>query len=307
MNYNYSEFKQQIISDLKSCIGSDIHIQLQSILKNNNTQLDGITLLSDSLNISPTIYLNHYFKQYENGRSLSEIEADILSTYHTYRPTESIDISFFTDYDKVRSHIVFKLINYDYNRKLLQDVPHYRILDLALVFYCLIEVSPAGSAAILIHEQHLSYWNITHDNLYALALQNTPRLLSYELRNMSDVLHELFTAEQLAAEMPGDDSSDNPMYILTNHSKINGSCCILYPNLLQEIAAQLESDLYILPSSIHEVLILPVKNQQNPDELIHIIKEVNSNQLSLEEILSDHLYLFSRKNGQLTIQQAVRG
>lgn len=302
MNYNYSEFKQHILSDLQNRLGPDIRVHIQDIVKNNDTHLDGLTLLCTKYNLSPTIYLNHYFKQYEKGESLSEIEDEILNTYRENCPARNIDITFFTDYDKVKSRIIFKLVNYERNRELLQDVPHYRFLDLALVFNCLVESSPSGSATILIHEHHLTYWNITRDDLYALAQQNTPRLLSYELRNMTDVLKELFDDDELAGAMPDSDfCSANAMYVLTNRYKLNGSGCILYPNLLRDFAARLESDLFILPSSIHEVLIIPAKNPSSPDELSDMVKDVNSSQLSREEILSDHIYYFSRESGQLTM------
>lgn len=302
MNYNYSEFKQHIISDLQNRLAPDIRVHIQDIVKNNDTHLDGLTLLCSKYNLSPTIYLNHYFKQYEMGHSLSDIEEDILNTYHENCPSKNIDISFFTDYNNVKSRIVFKLVNYARNRELLQDVPHYRFLDLALIFNCLVESSPSGSATILIHEHHLSYWNITCDDLYALAQQNTPKLLSYEIRDMTEVLKELFSDEELTSELPDfDNLSGNSMYVLTNRYKLNGSGCILYPNLLHDFAARLESDLLILPSSIHEVLIIPAKNHSSPDELSDMVKDVNTSQLSREEILSDHIYYYSRESGQLTM------
>lgn len=302
MNYNYSEFKQHITADLQHRLGSDIQVHIQDIIKNNDTHLDGLTLMCTKYNLSPTIYLNHYFKEYENGRSLSDIEEDILNTYHEHCPSQNIDITFFTDYEKVKSRIIFKLVNYERNRELLQDVPHYRFLDLALIFNCLVDSSSSGNATILIRSHHLTYWSITRDDLYALAQKNTPRLLSYELRNMTDVIKELFSDEELLTEMPGFDvPSGNSMYVLTNRYKLHGSCCILYPNLLREFAARLESDLFILPSSIHEVLIIPVKNEMPPAELSDMVKDVNSSQLSREEILSDHIYYYSRENGQLTM------
>ena len=300
MNYNYSEFKQQILSDLQERLGSDVRVTVQDIIKNNDTHLDGLTILSTKYNLSPTIYLNSYFKQYENGHSLSDIENDILKVYHDNRPSDNIDISFFTDYDKVKSRIIFKLVNYERNRELLKEVPHYRFLDLSIVFNCLVESSPSGSATILIHNHHLNYWGITKDDLYALAQQNTPRLLSYDLRNMTDILKELLSDEDIPADAP-DATTSYPMYVLTNRYKLNGSGCILYQNLLRDFANRLESDLFILPSSVHEVLIIPVKNKTSPQELSDMVKDVNSSQLSREEILSDHVYYFSRESGQITM------
>ena len=300
MKYNYSQFKQQIVSSLQKQLGTETRITIQDIVKNNDTHLDGLTILPENSCVCPTIYLNYYFQKYENGCPISEITGQILAVYRENLPDSSIDFSFFTDYTQVRSNIVFKLINYERNPELLSDVPHYRFLDLALVFYCLIETSPDGCASILIHNRHLSYWNITDDDLFALAEQNTPRLLAYELRDMTDVLRELFATEPSVCE---DDASLSPasMYILTNRAKRNGSVCILYDNLLLNFANRLGCDLFILPSSIHEVLLIPANSQTETKDLSEVVREVNSCQLSREEILSDHVYYFSRETGRLTM------
>lgn len=300
MNYNYTEFKQHILSDLQKRLGTDIQVTVQDIIKNNDTHLDGLTILSAQCNLSPTIYLNYYYKQYEDGHSLSDIEDDILKVYRDNCPSSNIDISFFTNYDKVKSRIIFKLVNYERNRELLQQVPHYRFLDLSIVFNCLIESSPSGSATILIHNHHLSYWDITRDDLYALAQQNTPKLLAYDLRNMTDILKELLADENIPADTP-EAAAAFPMYVLTNRYKLNGSGCILYQNLLRDFANRLGSDLYILPSSVHEVLIIPVQAQTSTEELSDMVRDVNSSQLSREEILSDHVYYYSRESGKITM------
>lgn len=295
----YQEFKQHISHVIQAELGSSVKVTVQEIIKNNNTRLDGLTILSNQLNISPTIYLNYYYSQYQKGKPLSKIYQDILSTYEESKPKDSIDISFFTDYEKVKSRIVFKLVNYERNRELLERIPHYRYLDLAIVFYCLLEVNDTGNATILIYKHHLAFWHITKDDLYALAMENTPKLLTYDLKNMTEVLNGLFQAE--FAEALDMTPNTFPMYVLSNRSKLNGSGCILYKNLLQSFAQKLNSDLYILPSSIHEVLIIPVEKADSAKELSDMVKEVNATQLSNEEILSDHVYYYSRETAQLTM------
>ncbi len=261
----YQTFKQQIRQSLQDAFGSDVSIILQDILKNNNTHLDGLTVLTPGCNISPTIYLNDYFHAYENGRPISDICTEIRDIYQQNKPAHSVDISFFTCYEKVQSRIIFKLINYERNKALLTDVPHFRFLDLAIVFNCLIGIDPddisqsfseekiscspsasGSSTTILIHNHHLSFWNITKDDLYALACKNTPDLQHYELRNMSDVLKELLSDDDSSAILAP--PAPFPMYVLSNHTKLNGSACILYQDLLKNFAEHLRSDLYILPS-----------------------------------------------------------
>ncbi len=333
----YQTFKQQIRQSLQDAFGSDVSIILQDILKNNNTHLDGLTVLTPGCNISPTIYLNDYFHAYENGRPISDICTEIRDIYQQNKPAHSVDISFFTCYEKVQSRIIFKLINYERNKALLTDVPHFRFLDLAIVFNCLIGIDPddisqsfseekiscspsasGSSATILIHNHHLSFWNITKDDLYALACKNTPDLQHYELRNMSDVLKELLSDDDSSAILAP--PAPFPMYVLSNHTKLNGSACILYQDLLKDFAEHLRSDLYILPSSIHEVLIIPVNSfatpadpllssanspadtcQQSYRELSEMVQEVNATQLSTEDILSDHVYYYSRESSRITM------
>lgn len=295
----YQEFKQHITNVIQTKLGPSVKVTVQEIIKNNNTRLDGLTILSNQLNISPTIYLNYYYSQYQKGQPLCDIYQDILSTYEENKPQGCIDISFFTEYEKVKNRIVFKLVNYERNRELLKKVPHYRYLDLAIIFNCLLESNTTGNATILIHEQHLAFWHITKDDLYTLAMENTPKLLTYELKNMTEVLSGLFKAEFADAFEPT--PNDFPMYVLSNCSKLNGSGCILYKNLLQNFAKKIDSDLYILPSSIHEVLIIPAKKADSAEELSAMVKEVNATQLSNEEILSDHVYYYSKETAQLTM------
>ncbi len=293
----YQEFKKNIIQAITAELGSAYRVALQDIIKNNDTHLDGLTILSENTNIAPTIYLNHYYDQYLSGKSLSVICEDILHSYRKHAPKDSIDISFFTEYEKVKSRIIFKLVNYDRNRELLTKVPHIRYLDLAIIFNCFVEASDDGYATILIYHHHMSYWNISTEQLYALAMQNTPKLLHYHLQNMADVITDLF-GDGLNS-LSCDSLQSLPMYVLSNNTKLHGSGCILYEDLLPAIAQKIDSDFYIIPSSIHEVLLIPVKHAASYEELTIMVRDINSNELSSDEILSDHVYFFSQHQGKI--------
>lgn len=296
----HQKFKQQIRQALQDALGTQVRVMVQDIVKNNDTHLTGLTVFSDRCNVSPTIYLDRYYREYQNGKPFSKICEEILHVYQEHQPTDSIDVSFFTDYDRIKSRIVFKLVNYEKNAQTLREVPHYRFLDLAVVFNCLLEYDFDGSATILIRNQHLTLWNITPDDLYALAMRNTPALLKYDLRNMTDILKEFLAGSELE-ELSSYNSHPCPMYMLSNQRKLNGSVCILYPDLLKSFANRIRSDLYILPSSVHEVLLLPADGQNSCQELSDMVREVNDSQLSREEILSDHIYYYCRDTGQITM------
>lgn len=295
----YEQFKEQIQDFLQKQLEDTATISIQDIPKNNNTHYDGLHILSKNSNISPTISLNDYYKQYCTGRVFSEICQEILTIYEKNHPIQHIDVSFFTDYKKVKSRIIFKLIHYKQNRVLLTQIPHIRMLDLAIVFCCLVQTNDTEFATILIHHHHLTFWNINVSHLYKLAMQNTPLLLSYELTNLAELLCEFMT--DFPALSNSDFITDIPMYILTNHQKLHGAGCILYPNLLNDLCETFHDDLYILPSSVHEVLLLPASNVHSSQNLCEIIKDVNRTQVQAEEILSDHAYFFSKKTRQLSI------
>ena len=265
-------------------------------------QLDGLTIMEGGTNLSPTIYLNYFYETYQNGVEFSSILDTILHTYQSNKPRGKIDTSFFTDYANVRPHIAYKLIHYERNRHLLADLPHFRYLDLAIVFYCLVSSSPSGSATILIRKDHLRFWNISPTQLFDAAKENTPRLLSYDLRNMNDLMEELLAPAHSTLSDPDikkEDAAICPMYVLTNQNKLNGASCILYEHLLEHFADRLCCDLYILPSSIHEVILIPATSDTSYQELSQMVQEVNDTQVSPEEILSDHVYYFSRSSGSI--------
>lgn len=294
----YQQFLTEIQTQLNPLLHSDVTIQLQKIRKNNGITLDGLTILQKGCNISPTIYLNDYYKEYQAGTSLSHILLHIKEIYQTYRPNHSIDVTFFTDFENVRHRILFKLIHYQKNEELLKEIPHFRYLDFAVVFYCLLSTSAQGNATILIRSTHLSYWNISADDLYSCALENTPAQLPADFEPLMPLLHKLMPLPFPADIM--EEESETPLYVLTNKAKLYGASCILYPNLLDSIADKLACDLYLIPSSIHEFLILPALPETCIQDLNAMIHEVNSTQVEEEEILSDHAYFYSRTDKLLT-------
>lgn len=294
---NYETFKTSAVTSLQKYFGEQVTVSLHSVTKNNNIQLDGLTIQEPSINIAPTVYLNYYYEDYLSGKSFGSVLDDIITAYHDNLPNENMDFSFFTDYNKVKYHIIYKLINYKQNLELLKDIPHFRFLDLAVVFCCFLPNTPNGNATILIHNHHLDFWNITADSLYELAIKNTPILLPCERKSMEEVLKE-FSIDSFDYNS----LSDIPMmHVLSNDIKLYGAAVILYPDVLAEFAKSKNSDLYILPSSIHEVLLLPKDQHTKVSDLNQIIQEVNTSQVLKEEILSDHVYCFDRSSGFITL------
>lgn len=281
-------------TELSSRITPGATLKIETITKNNGTHYDGLIILQPGSNIAPTIYLTPYYHRYLEGVSLSDIYDDILTTYKKHLPESDFDIEMFTDFQRAKSRIVMRLVSKEYNEDLLRDVPHIFYNDLAVVFYCLIYADSENQGSILIHNSHMNMWHVMVDELYQLAMCNTPALLPYQIIPMSELLKNHPFAHLLNLE-------DIPMYILTNKYKTNGASAILYEGLLSSIADDFEQDLIVLPSSIHELILVPV-DTFNSDELIYysqVVREVNETQLADDEVLSSHAYFYQRKSSAL--------
>lgn len=94
--------------------------------------------------------------------------------------------------------------------------------------------------------------------------------------------------------------NDSSMYLLTNQTKLYGATCLLYKDILKEFTDKLDANLFIIPSSVHEVILVPVSDALSNEYLTDLIREVNATELSLDEALSDHVYLYTREDDAIT-------
>ena len=159
----------------------------------------------------------------------------------------------------------------------------------------------------VIHEHLLSTWNINVQDLCRLASENTPRILPVNLKEMNQILLDIsknhfenpdiqiFMEEMLQEPQP------NPLYVLSNASGLHGACAMLYDNVLKNFADTLKQDLIILPSSIHEVLLLPMEDETDLRELSDMVTQINHEEVPLEDRLSYNIYHYSRAQNQITI------
>ena len=291
----YQEFIENIKEHIQSQFDTSHRVIVQPVIKNNGTVYDGLIVIDPILNISPTIYLNPYYHRFLSGVAIEDIYEEILNTYSENLPTEDFDISSFKDFEKAKDHIIIKLVNKEQNKELLEDVPFVPFYDLAMIFVVAVCDFMNEFATILIHNQHLSLWDITVDELYEIGIKNTPTLLSYHFEPMEKALERL------------DDSSitfptDLNMYLLTNHVKIHGATCMIYPGLLKQLADELEDNLIIIPSSIHEALIIPYEacaNEYTISDFNDMVLDVNETQLTDDEVLANHVYFYIRSDDKL--------
>lgn len=318
----FDDFCLEIRELLLHKFDEDYKIELNKVTKNNNIHLEGIVILQQSETIAPNIYLNNYYIEYCNGLSLNEILENIADEYYNAKIQGDMDtIVECLEFDKIKSNVVYRLINYKKNEKLLEQVPHTRFLDLAVTFHCLVRNSEEGIGTIRITNQHLKIWNIELEVLIQYAKENTPKLFPPVVQSMRKVIEKLMKEDRILQQdyscnpigqeaslidnlhMEVDSSNysqEDNMLVISNRRNINGASCMIYTDLLKEIADHLESDFYILPSSIHELILVKNDITYNKEVLKEMVTDINLTQVPLEEVLSDNIYFYSRNRLAIT-------
>lgn len=285
-------FGDKVLRAVSERLGENYQIKIQEVCKNNGVILQGLVILTENQNISPTIYLNSFWDAYEAGVPFTAIIEKILSVYQEDTPKENVDMSFFKIFEKVKDRICFKVISSGQNQELLKKIPHLEFLDLAVCFYYAYQGATLGCGSILIHNSHLEMWQVDTEIIWQVAQENTPKFFPWECGSMEDVLSEMMNEETADAV---------PMKILSNDTRVFGASCMLYRGVLEELAAKQGSNFYIIPSSVHEVILLPDSGEEDTDYLRHMIAEVNESQVEPEEVLSNQLYYYDRFSNRVTI------
>ena len=304
----YESFLSSITEHLQHKLGDDYQIFIRRIPKNNGVILDGLCIHSNKRSMAPAIYLNSYFEQYEEGMSLDEIIQDILNLYRSAVIPDAICGTELFHPDVLQSKIMFKLIHAESNRELLNDIPHIRYLDLAIVFYLYLDHSASGQLTALIHKEHIQNWNLKVKDLWQSALVNTPLAFPAEIRSMAELMKEIardqlgdeFDEALIDALLTNEDET-SPLYVLSNINGLNGAACILYQNILKDFADSVGSDLIILPSSIHEVLITLNSPGASYEDLSNMVTAINQHEVPPEDQLSNQVYLYTRDNDRICI------
>ncbi|MFG6357956.1 MAG: hypothetical protein K1W26_14220 [Acetatifactor sp.] len=286
------KFLKTVQDRVQDVAGADACVQVQEVRKNNNVVLHGMSILRKGQNVSPTIYLDSFYEMMEEGTDMEHIVKKILEVYVRGLPRGNVDMDFFKDFDSVRDRIVYRLVNREKNRELLQEIPHVDFLDLAVCFCYSYENPEIGEGMILIHNTHLEMWQTSHRELMRLAERNTPRLMPAWLCSMDSALNGILDEEALAQLRQMQRETGKYMYVLSNDRRCQGAAAILYPGMLARAAQQMGGSFYILPSSIHEVILLRDETQSGGRQLHEMIEDINRNQLREEEVLSDYAYLY---------------
>lgn len=287
---NYEEFKEEVIKSFKSYLPDpmqEMKLVVNQVNKVNVTK-DSIWLAGQGTGVSLTTYINDIYERYlESGdfdKTMQEVAKDYMDEYNKM---PKFDVEQIIKGDD--ANIIYQLVNTEQNEELLKKVPHRAFLDLSIIYKQIINIEKDGGIySATITNDLAGIRGLTEEQLYDFACTNTEEILLPEIKDMNDMV-------------PEEIRNPYPMYVLRNGEML-GASIIINNSHLEVLADGLDSDLYILPSSIHEVIAIPVVTDgMSVEEMKEMVRNTNDTVVMPEERLSYSVYRYNRETKELEI------
>lgn len=293
---SYEEFKENLLTALRNFCGNFAVITVEKIWKSNSSHLEGIQIRrTDRIsNAAPVIRLDNLYREYQRGMELEECVKIISDKVENFKYPKVVEefTKKLNDWKFAQKHVYPVLLSVKENEELLENLVFTPILDLAVTYVLRIKCDAGVSTCLRVDYKQLEYYGIDKEELHRQALCNMEHD-GYRFQNISEILREMDPISQ------GEEIADDevPLYVLTNQTKSYGAAGLLDKKLLQKFAGG--RNFYILPSSVHETIFVPVKEECDPKRLDCMVADINQTTVSKEERLSDHSYYYDGEIGEI--------
>lgn len=286
---NYDDFAMNYMKQLQAALESQ-RIELHREPKNKvNVTMDGLMFRYPASNIGPIMYLEDKYELYQNGYSVQEIVKQTLEQLENIQ-SHVPNMPELTE-ESARKNLYCALISAEENKKLLENVPYQRFNDLAVVARFRVD----DDASFLVTDNLYSTFQMTAEEILEQAYKNTEQQ-GFTCHNMEEILKEMLISEGMPEEHVNKiietQATNCPMYVLTNQRKTDGAVAIIFKDVLEKVHQKIGEDFYILPSSRHEVILMPKSTVNDVQELKQLVEEVNGTEIKKTDKLSDHVYQY---------------
>ncbi|MCM1287945.1 MAG: DUF5688 family protein [Clostridium sp.] len=288
---DFDEFAEYVRDNIQEYLMAyDIEkIDIHRVIKTNGIPRMGLTVLLANEKISPNIYLESFFAEYERGVDIEETLEHISDAYtdmHSQMPGQEYSDLFNDDINMNR--LFLRAVNYKKNKERLQDVVYEKHMDLALEVRMLFESNEDGMASTAVTFDMLERFGVSPGDALNMARQNTPMLFPAKFGTITNMLIDKGILDDGTADMIP------PIWVLTNNIEMNGAAYIAYDDIIGRLLQEndIRENVYVIPSSIHELLLLPVNEKMDAETLQMMVQEINRNEVDAEDYLSDNVYSY---------------
>lgn len=303
---NYEIFKEVVAEKFMDYMPEQyqgMKLDIHTVDKVNVT-LDGMNLVGDSdIPGTPSIYINDMYEQYQKSIDLQYV---LQSTAFKMERAmkEAPDVVPTIDFSSAKDNIVFQLVNTEQNKEMLQDTPNRSFQDLSIIYRWIVKTDVEGIQSTVIHNSLAEKLGLSEEQMFKLAVENTRRIFPPTVKSMNDVIRDMFMKDGMPAEiaemMIGEIPAEKTMWVISNDRGINGAISMLYVDKLHDLSENLGTDLYIMPSSLHEVIAVSA-SMGDPNELAQMVAEINMDQVALDERLSNQVYHYDKDLRKLSL------
>lgn len=290
------EFAEIVLKAVRDKADGTFSAWITSNTKDNGIKQTGISTVCKDNNAEPCVFLDSYYEEYQNGNMEIEeiVEAVFEQIVESRSNVQDVNVADFLKWETIRKHIYAKLINVELNKDLLGVTPHRKFMDLAVVYYIKIdEFENSRVGTILIQNQYMEMWGQDEESLYQAASANMRSDNDSDLDGMQTIF-QCFIPKIIDLCNSGEIPLNIGIYTLSNRSKLYGASALLDNDTLKEIGNKIKDDFIVLPSSVHQVIILALNGITEYGELANMVQRINDTQINADERLSNHVYAYSR-------------
>lgn len=286
---DFKEFVNKLEQDLKDAmadISPGATVDVRSVEKLQDGSYTGITISPAGGNVGMNLNANQLFDQMQDGQSYEGVLAVAVSTAERgLHDMPAVDVSELMNYEAAKKYLCFDVVGSDRNADMLEKVPHTDKENISMVYRLQLDSTENGAATVLITNAMMEQFGVTKEQLHADAMENAQEIRPADFRTMAAVMAEMMgMPEKMMADMAP------PMYVATNQDKVHGAAVMFYTDFMDQAAKELGGDIFILPSSVHEVLILPDDGNMDAQELKEMVTSINASEVSPEDRLTDSVY-----------------
>lgn len=291
----YEKFKEQFVEDLKERLeagGEKFSVDLNAVQKMNQNY-EAVTVKPEDAIIGVNLNMTEIYERYDRGMSYDTLVREVAEKAdRALHDRPDFNLEALQDYDQMKEKLSMEVVSAERNADLLEKVPHKDMEDMAVVYRFVLDSDSEGRGSILVTNQLMDNYGITAEQLHEDALKYAPVMRPAVIQTMAETLLEMMgpEAKDMIPVLP-----DDPLFVATVPDKIQGAGVLAYQDFMEQAAERVGGDFFILPSSIHEILLVRDDGTFDINHLEDMVKQVNETEVAPEDLLTDSVYHYDSK------------
>ena len=292
------DFAALIAAGAQGQLGDRYEISDTVTMKNNTTEYTGIMFQKKTENVAPTIYIEDLYERYKIQEvTIHDAIKEVICLFeNSIKGMQRIN-GLSVDYASCQHRIIYRLVSKERNLFLLKDMPYIPFLDMAITFHLVVSIDDSCMQSLKITRELQQRWGVSVEQLLKLAKRNTPELLPARVCELSQLMKCYINTREFKLEQEEDLTNEEKidMIVVSNELGINGAAVVLYDGVIEQIANEYDSDLYLLPSSIHEMIVVPAGEEDLHETFSSMVNNINQRYVDEDEVLSDRVYIYRQE------------